>query len=73
MDQVLVVDCTPKVQIERIVQRSAISRPVIEQIMASQASREIRLKAADLVIFNAGLSLQALALEVGQLAQRFGL
>jgi len=73
VDQVLVVDCTPQIQIERIVQRSAMTRPVIEQVIASQASREIRLKAADLVIFNAGLSLQALALEVGQLAQRFGL
>jgi dephospho-CoA kinase len=73
VDLVLVVDCTSKVQIERIVQRSAMTRGVVEQIMASQASRATRLKAADLVIFNADLSLQALALEVGQLAQRFGL
>jgi dephospho-CoA kinase len=73
VDQVLVIDCTPEVQIERTLLRSGLTRAAIEQIMASQASREQRLKAADLVIFNAGLSLDALEQEVRQMTHRFGL
>jgi hypothetical protein len=41
--------------------------------MASQASRELRLKAADLVIFNALVTLDELAVQVKQAAHRFGL
>jgi dephospho-CoA kinase len=73
VDQVLVVDCTPELQIERTMQRSGLTRPAIEKIIASQASREVRLSAADMVIFNVGLSLDELALEVQQIARRFGL
>jgi dephospho-CoA kinase len=73
VDQVLVLDCTPEVQIERTLQRSGLARPVVEQIMASQASRATRLNAADMVIFNVGLSLDALAQEVRQITHRFGL
>lgn len=73
VDQVLVVDCTPEQQIERTLQRSGLPRPAIEKIIAAQASREVRLSAADMVIFNVGLSLDELALEVQQIARRFGL
>lgn len=73
VDQVLVVDCTPEVQIERTLLRSRLTRPAVEQIIAAQASRAMRLKAADLVIFNVGLSLDELAREVQQIAHRFGL
>jgi dephospho-CoA kinase len=73
VDKVLVTDCTPEVQIERTLQRSGLTRQTVVQIMASQASREFRLKAADLVIFNATLSLEELAFEVKQAAHRFGL
>jgi len=73
VDHVLVVDCTPEVQISRVMARSQLSRPEVERIMASQAGRERRLSAADTVIYNVGLSLDELAHEVGQIAHRFGL
>lgn len=73
VDRVLVVDCTPEVQIERTLARCGLTRAAIEQIIASQASRAARLKAADMVIFNVGLTLDELAREVRQIAHRFGL
>jgi dephospho-CoA kinase len=73
VDKVLVVDCTPEVQIERTLLRSGMTRVVAEQIITSQVSRELRLRAADLVIFNATLTLDELAREVRQTADRFGL
>lgn len=73
VDHVLVVDCTPEVQISRVMARNQLTRPDIERIMASQAGRERRLCAADSVIFNAALSLEELADEVGQISPRFGL
>jgi dephospho-CoA kinase len=73
VDWVLVVDCTPEVQIERSMRRSALSHEVVVQIIATQASREARLRVADAVIFNATVSMQELAQEVRQLARRFGL
>jgi len=73
LDQVLVLDCTPEVQVERALSRSGLSRSAVEDIIAAQASRATRLKAADMVVFNVGLTLDELAREVQQIAQRFGL
>lgn len=73
VDRVLVVDCTVEVQISRVLARSRLSRTAIEKIISSQATREHRLGAADVVIFNAALSLDELAGEVRQIAHRFGL
>ncbi len=73
LDQVLVVDCRPEVQVERTMQRSGLARDAVMDILANQASREARLRAADIVLCNDGLSLQELALEVQQMAGRFGL
>jgi dephospho-CoA kinase len=73
VDKVLVIDCTPEVQVERTLQRSGLTGQTVVQIMASQASRELRLKAADLVIFNALVTLDELAVQVKQAAHRFGL
>lgn len=73
VDWVLVVDCTPAVQIERTMQRSGLSRSAVEQIIAAQASREKRLRVADGVIFNAELSMEELATGVGEIRARFGL
>lgn len=52
VDQVCVVDCDPETQIERVQSRSGLSITTIQQIMAAQASREQRLRAADDVILN---------------------
>lgn len=53
-DRVLVVDCPVEVQIERVGKRSGLDRQRIESILATQASREARLQAADDVIENGG-------------------
>ena len=73
LDAVLVVDCTIAVQTERVMARSGLARDAVVQIIASQASRAKRLAAADLVLFNAGISLVDLKAHVRQAAQRFGL
>jgi len=73
LDQVLVVDCRPELQIERVMQRNGLPRETVLGIMASQASRSARLRAADLVLCNDGLTLDELAMEVKQIAVRFGL
>jgi len=73
VDHVLVVDCSAEVQINRVMERNQLPRADIEKIIASQASRERRLGAADSVLFNETLSLAELAEEVRQLAWRFGL
>ena len=56
-----------------VMARNALSRDEIEKIIASQASRSQRLRAADIVIFNAGVSREKIALDVEQIAERFGL
>ena len=69
VNQVLVVDCTVEVQIARVFARSGLARDMVEKIIASQVSRTHRLRAADLIIFNAGASKPLLALEVEQICQ----
>jgi len=73
LDHVLVVDCTTEKQIDRVMARNQLSRAEVEKIIASQASRRLRLEAADSVIFNVGLSLDELAVELQQISARFGL
>lgn len=73
VDQVLVVDCTAEIQISRVMARSQLRRDEVEKIISTQASRQRRLGAADAVIFNVGLSLEALADEIRQISHHFGL
>jgi dephospho-CoA kinase len=73
VDHVLVVDCTPEVQIKRVMARNQLTQPEVENILASQTRRTRRLCAADSVIFNATLTFDELAGEVRQIATRFGL
>ena len=73
LDRVLVVDCGEATQIERVMARNGLTRELVEKIMAAQASRAQRLAAADICLYNDGLSLAALEWLVRQLAQRFGL
>jgi dephospho-CoA kinase len=73
VDQVLVVDCLAETQIARVVARSALTRAEVAAIMAQQASRQQRLAAADVVIFNDRLPFEALAHMLAELAPRFGL
>jgi dephospho-CoA kinase len=73
VDRVLVVDCTPGVQIQRVMARDGLAHDAVEKIMASQAPREVRLRAADAVVFNDHLDLEQLAHKVKQFGQRLGL
>ena len=73
VDKVLVVDCSPQTQVDRVVARSALTPEAVRSIMAAQASRSLRLAAADIVICNDGLSLELLRHKVVQAAGRLGL
>ncbi|MEN3110414.1 dephospho-CoA kinase [Uliginosibacterium paludis] len=68
--RVLVVDCDEATQLQRVMQRSGLSRTEALKIIASQATREARLAAADDVIDNSGSPL-ALPAQVSLLHQRY--
>ncbi len=73
LQRVLVVDCRPATQVSRVAARSGLSTADVQKIMAAQASRVQRLAAADLVLFNDGLTLNELAARVERIGQQFGL
>ncbi|MBK6293564.1 MAG: dephospho-CoA kinase [Rhodoferax sp.] len=73
VDRVLVVDCDHDTQIERVMNRSQLTRTTVEAIIAAQATRQQRLRCADCVLNNTQDSLETLATEVKQLASSFGL
>jgi dephospho-CoA kinase len=60
VNRVLVVDCLVETQIQRVMARNGFNRDTVEKIVASQATRTRRLAAADWVIYNDQLSLEAL-------------
>ncbi len=70
VQRVLVVDCRPETQIERVMRRNALAREQVLAILAAQASREQRLAAADDVIDNDG-SPDTLAARVGALHEAY--
>ncbi|EYC50425.1 dephospho-CoA kinase [Hylemonella gracilis str. Niagara R] len=72
LDRVLVVDCTPASQIERVIARSGLTRAEVEAIIAQQASRAQRLHAADHVVCNEGISLAVLEAEIAGLVTLLG-
>lgn len=73
LDRVLVVDCEVTTQINRVMQRSGWTQAMVENVIASQATRTQRLAAADLVIYNDELALDDLAKQVRQMLQRITL
>jgi len=60
VDRVLVVDCSPATQIERVAQRAGWTRDAAANVIATQASRATRRAIADAVIVNDGLPLSKL-------------
>ncbi|HZW14532.1 MAG TPA: dephospho-CoA kinase [Noviherbaspirillum sp.] len=66
VSRVLVVDCPESTQVRRVISRSGLPEPQVRAIMATQATREQRLAAADDVIDNNGDAL-ALAPQVDRL------
>ena len=73
LQRVLVVDCNEATQVNRVAARSGMALVQVQQIIATQASRPQRLAAADLTLFNDGISLQELAAQVKQMWRQFGL
>jgi len=67
--RVLVVDCREDTQVRRVMQRSGWSDEQVQRVIAQQASRASRRAIADALIFNDGLSLAQLQLEVQALWQ----
>nr|NMG01024.1 dephospho-CoA kinase [Aromatoleum toluolicum] len=69
-DSLCVVDCPIDVQVGRVMTRSRLPEEQVRAIMATQASREQRLAAADEVIDNGG-DLAALIAQVDRLHEKY--
>jgi len=67
VDRTLVVDVTESIQIERTVKRDNSNSDIIEKIIASQISRNERLKLADDIIDNSNTDLSLIAKKVDEL------
>lgn len=68
-NHVVVVDCPEALQLERALKRDGSSEQTIKSIMASQASRDERVNAANDVLDNS-TTLEALASQVSALHQK---
>ena len=68
--RILAVDCDEQIQVQRVMQRSAIAESQVRAIMAMQASRQQRLQVAADVIVNSGEQAE-LAPQVTQLHTRY--
>lgn len=64
VERVLVIDTPEDVQVERVMARSNWTRETVLAVMANQTSRQVRLRAADGVIFNGCKTLAELEAEV---------
>lgn len=73
LHRILVVDCSPDTQIERVIRRNGLDRAAVQKIMGAQAERMERLKAADLVVSNEGLTIDNLAQQVHEIGTQFRL
>ena len=73
VDRVLVIDCSEATQIDRVTTRNNFSREAVQKIVAGQATRDQRLAAADICVYNEGLTLESLDALIRQLARSFGL
>lgn len=72
VDRVCVVDCSPATQVARVQRRSGLTPDVIERIMSVQASRQVRLAAADDIVDNdEHVALDALRAQVRGLHEKW--
>jgi dephospho-CoA kinase len=65
--RILVVDCSPQTQVQRVMARSGWDAAQVERVIALQSPRPARRALADAVIHNDGLSPAELAAEVAAL------
>lgn len=73
VDGVLVIDCSEDTQIARVQARNGWPREQILAVIQAQATRAQRQAAADWLILNEGLGLDAFEAAVAQLARQWGL
>jgi dephospho-CoA kinase len=73
VDGVLVIDCSTDTQIARVQARNGWPREQILAVIQAQATRAQRQAAADWLILNDGLGLDAFEAAVAHLAQQWGL
>jgi len=73
LDEVWVIDCLESTQIDRVMTRSQLTGTAVKQIIDSQAPRNLRRSAADLVIFNEQLTIFELTALLTHALKRFGL
>ena len=73
LDTIVVVDCTENTQIDRVRRRNGLSETEVRAVLAAQAMRTKRLKGADFVIFNDGITLSQLETLTQQISVQFGL
>ena len=52
LDTVIVIDCPPALQIQRVMSRSGLNQSTVEAILAAQSPRNIRRASADIVVHN---------------------
>ena len=74
LDTVIVIDCPPALQIQRVMSRSGLNRSTVEAILAAQSPRNIRRASADIVVHNGdNCTLADLHKMAEQVAPRLGL
>ena len=74
LDTVIVIDCPPALQIQRVMSRSGLSQSTVEAILAAQSPRNIRRASADIVVHNGdNCTLADLHKMAEQVATRLGL
>ncbi len=66
-ERILVVDCTADTQVSRVIARSGWTAAQVLNVIAQQSSRDRRRAIADAVIYNDGLDLQQLTVQVTHL------
>lgn len=74
LDAVIVIDCPPALQIQRVMSRSGLNQSTVEAILAAQSPRNIRRASADIVVHNGdNCTLADLHKMAEQVATRLGL
>jgi len=68
-----VIDCSEDTQIARVQARNGWPREQVLAVIQAQATRAQRQAAADWLILNEGLGLDAFAAAVAQVARQWGL
>jgi dephospho-CoA kinase len=73
LHKILVVDCTQSTQLTRVMLRNNLRKDEVQKILAAQAPRTLRLRAADSVLFNDGIKIDDLTHRVHKFSSQFGL